>query len=44
MLVSAVIESECEKIAGKKDAKNPLRTANCGEASSARCITIGGRY
>ena len=28
MLVSAVIESECERIAGKKDAKNPLRTAN----------------
>jgi transposase-like protein len=28
MLVSAVIESECERIAGKKDDKNPLRTAN----------------
>jgi len=28
MLVSAVIESEYERIAGKKDAKNPLRTAN----------------
>jgi transposase-like protein len=28
MLVSAVIESECERIAGKKDTKNPLRTAN----------------
>ncbi len=25
MLVGAVIESECEKIAGRKDAKNPLR-------------------
>ncbi|MBI4684627.1 MAG: IS256 family transposase [Nitrospirae bacterium] len=28
MLIGAVIESECEKIAGRKDAKNPLRTAN----------------
>lgn len=28
MLVGAVIESECEKIAGEKNAKNPLRTAN----------------
>ena len=28
MLVSAVIESECEQIAGRKNARNPLRTAN----------------
>lgn len=28
MLIWAVIKSECEKIAGRKDAKNPLRTAN----------------
>lgn len=28
MLIWAVIESECEKIAGRKDAKNPLRAAN----------------
>lgn len=28
MLVLAVIESECEQIAGRKDAKNPLRAAN----------------
>jgi putative transposase len=28
MLVSAVIESECKKIAGEKNVKNPLRTAN----------------
>jgi transposase-like protein len=28
MLVMAVIKSECEKIAGVKDAKNPLRTVN----------------
>ncbi|MDP3047964.1 MAG: hypothetical protein Q8N12_00850 [Thermodesulfovibrionales bacterium] len=28
MLIGAVIESECERIAGRKDAKNPLRTAN----------------
>jgi len=28
MLIGAVIESECEKIAGRKDAKNPIRTAN----------------
>jgi len=28
MLVSAVIESECERIAGEKNTKNPLRTAN----------------
>ena len=28
MLVLAVIESECERIAGAKDSKNPLRTAN----------------
>lgn len=28
MLVLAVIESECERIAGTKDSKNPLRTAN----------------
>lgn len=26
-LIGAVIESECEQIAGRKDAKNPLRTA-----------------
>ncbi len=28
MLIWAVIESECEKIAGQKNAKNPLRAAN----------------
>ncbi len=28
MLVMAVIESECERIAGAKDSKNPMRTAN----------------
>jgi putative transposase len=28
MLISALIESECEKIAGKKNMKNPQRTAN----------------
>lgn len=28
MLISAVIDSECERIAGRKNAKNPLRTAN----------------
>lgn len=28
MLVMSVIKSECEKIVGVKDAKNPLRTAN----------------
>ena len=28
MIISAMIESECERIAGKKDIKNPLRTAN----------------
>lgn len=28
MLIGAVIESECEKIAGQKNIKNPLRTAN----------------
>ncbi len=28
MLITSVIESECEKIAGQKNAKNPLRKAN----------------
>jgi len=28
MLISAVIDSECERIAGRKNARNPLRTAN----------------
>ncbi|MBI3377859.1 MAG: hypothetical protein HY035_05585 [Nitrospirae bacterium] len=28
MLIWAGIKSECEKIAGRKDTKNPLRTAN----------------
>jgi hypothetical protein len=28
MLITAVIESECERIAGAKDSKNPMRTAN----------------
>ncbi len=28
MLISAIIESECEKIAGKKNSKNPQRKAN----------------
>ncbi len=28
MLVTAVIESECERVAGTKDTKNPLREAN----------------
>jgi transposase-like protein len=28
MLISAVIESECEKVAGKKNAKNPWRAAH----------------
>lgn len=28
MLIWAVIESECEKIAGQKNTKNPLRAAN----------------
>ena len=28
MLISAVIDSECERIAGRKNVRNPLRTAN----------------
>lgn len=28
MLIGAVIESECERIAGRKNERNPLRTAN----------------
>jgi len=28
MLIQAVIESECERVAGQKNARNPLRTAN----------------
>lgn len=28
MLISAVIDSECERIAGRKNARNPLTTAN----------------
>jgi hypothetical protein len=44
MLVMSVIKSECEKIAGVKDAKNPQRKAFWGAVSLALSITANKRF